>query len=288
MASSMSVPLSKRLICLCGEPRLAKSEWLSFRNGRCLYRCIRCGMRQLAPYPVATNVDSSIYSKPGYLGAITDDEYFGYFRALYDRVLVELITPSSRVLDFGAGTCHYAHFLQNLGFSRVYSLEINPHLAQVARERFGLERVVSRFAELPGEPFDLVYANQVLEHIYNPLDLINGPIAERIAPGGHLVFTVPNFDSLNRSLLRQLWIGYSPEEHIWFFSEKSVRWLFAKSTIYDVRKLEVHSAINTPHDRFRPRNAIKRAYYQTIMRAFEWIGRGDQLIVVLQRKQVGS
>lgn len=270
--------------CLCRDAQLQLRKRPVFGNGRRLYQCAHCGLHQLAPYPVATNSDDAIYRDPDYLDAIADEEYFGYFRALYDCALRDLLTPTSRVLDFGAGTCHYHRFLRDLGHTQVYSLEINPHLARAARERHGLEGVVTRFEELPPEPFDLVYSNQVLEHIFDPLTLINGPIADRLAPGGRLVFTVPNFASLNRSLLGHRWIGYSPTEHIWFFTADCVRRLLKDSAIFTVKRTAVHSAVNTPYDRFRPRSAVKRAYYQTVMRVAEAMGRGDQLIVVLQKQ----
>ena len=58
----------------------------------------------------------------------------------------------------------------------------------------------------------------------------------------------------------------------------------AQSARYSVSRTFVHSAINTTHDRFVPRSVVKRAYYRTVMRAFEAIGRGDQLIVVLRKR----
>ena len=277
-----------KTFCLCNAPELEPCALAAFENGRRLYRCSACALHQIAPYPVATNTDTGIYSEPSHLDDIPDDEYYGYFKALYDSVLAGLTTLESRVLDFGAGTCNYHRFWRDMGYKKVHSLEINPHLAQAARSRFSLDTVVTRFEDLPVEPFDLIYANQVLEHIYNPLELINGPIADRLAPGGHLVLALPNFDSLNRVVLGHRWIGYSPAEHIWFFTAAWFQRQMAQSTIYSVSQTLVHSAINTPHDRFVPRSFVKRAYYHTAMRAFEALGRGDQLIVVLRKRNAAG
>jgi hypothetical protein len=116
------------------------------------------------------------------------------------------------------------------------------------------------------------------------MELLHGPIAQRLKPGSYVVFSVPNYDSLNRALLGSRWIGYSPEEHIWFFNAGSVLRLFAASPTYTVERTLIKSAVNTRHDRFRPRSTGKRAYYQTLMRVFEYAGRGDQLIVVLRKR----
>lgn len=278
----MTSPLPEGIFCLCVLPQLEQVAFPIFENGRRLYRCGHCGLHQLAPYPVISNADNTIYSASDYLDEINDEEFYGYFRALYDTALKPLLRTDSTVLDFGAGSCQYHRFLRDMGHN-VHSLEINPYLTQAAVERFGLNNVYSSFDEIGTVSFDLVYANQVMEHIYNPLTLLEGPIAQKLKPGGSVVLTVPNFASLNRMLLGRRWIGYSPMEHIWFFTAASIRVLFAHSEVYQVKSVLVRSAVNTKHDRFRPRSAIKRAYYQTFMRVFEWLGRGDQLIVVLQK-----
>jgi 2-polyprenyl-3-methyl-5-hydroxy-6-metoxy-1,4-benzoquinol methylase len=219
---------------------------------------------------------------PDYNNAIKEEEYYGYFRALYDFALSKLISFDSRVLDFGAGSCHYQKFLQKLGYKNVYSVEPNLHLVEVATKCLGLRNVVCSLEELPSGKFDLIFANQVFEHLFDPLELMCGPLAARLKPGGHLVFSVPNFDSLNRRLLGSRWVGWSPEEHIWFFKPSSVRKLFEISGVYEVRSMMVKSSLSTSHDGFRPRSILKKMYYQTVMRIFEALGRGDQLIVVLR------
>jgi SAM-dependent methyltransferase len=268
--------------CLCRKPRLVRCRRPRFRNGRVLWHCKNCDLYQLFPYPVSGNDDVRMYCRPDYNSWIREEEYYGYFRALYDFALCKLIAADSCVLDFGAGSCHYQKFLQELGYRKVYSVEPNRHLVEVATKCLGLRNVFSSLEELPPVKFDLIYANQVLEHLFDPVELMCGPIAARLRPGGHFVFSVPNFDSLNRRLLGSRWVGWSPEEHIWFFNPSSVRKLVEISRVYEVRSVMVKSSLSTPHDGFRPRSFLKRTYYQTVMRIFEALGRGDQLIVVLR------
>ena len=179
--------------CLCGEARLEACRRPRFSNERVLHRCLHCGLHQLVPYPVSDNTDTANYNSADYLQGIKEPEYYGYFRALYDYALHPLLSPTSRILDFGAGLCHYHQFLQRLGYRDVHSLEINPHLAEPARKRLGLKNVVTKFAELPAEPFDLIYANQVLEHVYNPIELAHGPLAGRRA----LVTSGPTYEPID-------------------------------------------------------------------------------------------
>jgi SAM-dependent methyltransferase len=167
----------------------------------------------------------------------------------------------------------------------VYSLEPNRHLVQTACQRFGLRNVVTSIDQLPQDQFDLIFANQVFEHIFDPIELINGSLGMRLRMGGHLVFTVPNFASWNRLVLGRRWVGYSANEHIWFFSKPTVESLFANSPIYKLKSVLVKSAVNTPNDNFIPRSIAKRMYYRTVMRVFEALGYGDQLMVTLQKAE---
>lgn len=276
------------MFCLCRQPRLRRAGGPAFANGRRMWKCDQCGLHQLAPYPVSGNADVSLYAQEGYHAKISEQEYHGYFRVLYDYAFRAVLRPDSRILDFGAGSCHYQKFLRELGHAQVYSLEPNPHLADAARRRLGAINVVSSLAELPAEPFDLIFANQVLEHLFDPCAALHGELAQHLRPGGHFVFAVPNGASLNRLFLGEKWVGYSPEEHIWFFDEPSVRHLFGASEIYEVVSVQVKSALGTPHDRFVPRGLHKRIYYQTVMRVFEALGHGDQLIVMLRARERGD
>ena len=51
----------------------------------------------------------------------------------------------------------------------------------------------------PGERFDLVFANQIIEHLVYPLKLV-GRLASWLKPGGRLVVTTPNGEYFRNSL----------------------------------------------------------------------------------------
>lgn len=268
-------------VCLCGNDALVRNG-LVLKSGRALLHCADCGLYQLHPYPVARNEDYEIYSEPQYLGKIESDEYFGYFMSLYNSTLVSLVKPNSSILDFGSGYCYYHKFLKQMGFTNVASLEVNPHLVHFAKNILNIDDVVSDLSELKERRFDLIIANQVFEHLFDPVKLACGEIFNLLREGGYLVFTVPNAASLNRVVLGRRWIGYT-DEHIWFFDKYSASKLFANSGQYSVQECKVKSAVNTSYDRFSPRSMMKRIYYKTFMRIFEYRGRGDQLIVVLRK-----
>jgi hypothetical protein len=89
-------------------------------------------------------------------------------------------------------------------------------------------------------------------------------------------------------LLGRLWIGYSPNEHIWFFDEESAANVFNRSGHYRAVRTLISSAVNKKYDAFEPSSIVKRIYYHTFMRMFEVFGRGDQLIVILQKNRFAN
>jgi hypothetical protein len=46
----------------------------------------------------------------------------------------------------------------------------------------------------------------------------------------------------------------------------------------------VYSAVGRPFDGFRPKGIVRRLAYNIVMKPIEAIGRGDQLIVVLEKR----
>jgi SAM-dependent methyltransferase len=113
------------------------------------------------------------------------------------RLITSLITPESRVLDFGAGRGHMCQrlgrFLQEHGRdprAQLLACEIVPEVFQyreIECHRIGTDSVIP----FPDGSFDLIYAIEVLEHTRRPYDFFAQALA-KLKAGGHLVFSVPN------------------------------------------------------------------------------------------------
>jgi SAM-dependent methyltransferase len=227
----------------------------------------------------------SIYQDASYLSNISQEEYYGYFKALEEYLRLDLnLSKDISLLDFGSGRCYYQYFFLNEGYHEAHSLEINRHLANYARQTLGLENIFESADQLKRQHYDLVISNQVFEHLANPLKTLTDTIYPLLKPSGFVCFTVPNWDSLNRVLFRKRWLGYSPQDHIWFFNERSMRYLFADSARFELLGTCVRSAVGKPYDGFRPKGLVRSLAYKLVMQTSEQLGRGDQLIVTLRKK----
>lgn len=119
----------------------------------------------------------------------------------------------STVLDFGAGHGHLCQRLGEFGKARGRSPREWIVACETAPDEFRYEEVECRQIEpdscipFPDASFDAVVAIEVLEHTSRPYDFFI-EAARVLRPGGHLVFSTPNFLSI-RSRISLLLTGFA-------------------------------------------------------------------------------
>lgn len=115
---------------------------------------------------------------------------------------------SKRILDVGCAQGTLALLLAERGH-RVTAVDLRPAFLDYARSRHthGEIRFLAANVledDIP-DSYDLIYANQIVEHLVYPDQLLLRLLA-RLKPGGRLVMTTPNGDYLKNALpsFRQL------------------------------------------------------------------------------------
>ncbi|USN48423.1 MAG: methyltransferase domain-containing protein [Pseudobdellovibrionaceae bacterium] len=121
---------------------------------------------------------------------------------IYQRCL-QLIKQhdfSGEALDFGAGRGAFSEVLwQSQKFQKVTGADLLPRPSQLPESIQWLHLDLNNETGLPSEAFDVVVALEVIEHLENPR-LVARQWFEMLRPGGHLIMSTPNNESL-RSLL---------------------------------------------------------------------------------------
>lgn len=79
-------------------------------------------------------------------------------------------------------------------------------------------------AVLKADYFDIIYSSNVIEHIADPMNMMN-IIVQALKPGGVFLCETPNFDSLDARLFSSSghWGGFHFPRHWTFFSAKTFR-----------------------------------------------------------------
>jgi len=169
------------------------------------------------------------------------------------NLVVGLVEPGSRVLEFGCATGYMSKALRDRVGATVVGVELNAEAAQLAEEH--LDRVLvgdaeelDLEAELGGERFDAILFADVLEHLRDPGALLRR-VRPLVADGGVVVASIPNIAhaSVRLSLLggsfRYREQGLLDEGHLRFFTREGVQDLFESSgyliTRWLRRRLEV-------------------------------------------------
>lgn len=166
-------------------------------------------------------------------------EYYGYARPELAEMIVR---APRRVLDLGcAGGMLGASVKKAYPQAEVWGIELDPQAAAEAAKRLdrafcaNLDRATFQELGLPRESFDLVFLADVLEHLYDPWNLLRS-LRELLAPGAHIVASLPNLR--NFALLREALIAgrfdYAPAglldiTHIRFFTKRTAIELFEQT-----------------------------------------------------------
>lgn len=190
-----------------------------------LVRCRRCGL--IYQNPQLTRTELARYYPPEYhpfLPAI-EDEPLPWRR--WDRrrgvdkrcraVIAHAGIRTGRVLDVGCATGIFLDGMRRWGWQTL-GVEPNPVASAYARERLGLEVITAELetAGLSEAAFDVVTLWDVLEHVPSPRRTLT-EAARVLRPGGLLVLSLPNIESVEARLFGRYWAGWDQPRHLALF-----------------------------------------------------------------------
>lgn len=210
--------------CACGSTRLGD------RLGNGLYRiCRDCDSYVLSQFIDEDQLGMLYgraywYEHQAAIGNPTIEQR--YHGDAADRIphwvnaITRLRPPPATVVELGCAHGRLLQELSALGYT-VTGVEYSPEVASVAR---ALSRVPV-VGELPPGPLDVILANDVLEHVYDPQQLLRR-VAGRLAGHGRLFTQVPTTlveSAIGRSL--------RPYYHTFIYSRECLEILAGKALL---------------------------------------------------------
>lgn len=170
--------------------------------------------------------------------------------------VMHMVGVSKRVLEIGCGPGSITKILAQQGGCRVTGLELD--LEAIKKAAPYCETIMQadlNSAEWPrllddAEPFEVVVAADVLEHLYDPWITLKRMVS-CIGPNGYLVISLPHVghaavvSCLINSDFEYRDFGLLDRTHIRFFGLKNIEALFAQA---DLKIVEVKYVIKSPEE----------------------------------------
>lgn len=248
-----------------------------------IYKCSHCGFG----YTDQLEAQAGEYHR--------DETYIQeekLFENIFNRRIREVTRyiKTGKVLEIGCSTGLMLSILQKKGF-QVTGVEISKKAAEVARKR-GIEVLVFPFEKIKfDKKFDLVIINHTLEHLEDPLKVLEKAKAI-LTPKGYLMIDLPNFDSPLAKLLKKKWPHLLPDEHLWHFTTKSFQILFKKLDfkILTIRRVSGIWDFGNPYKEvLYSLKGFKKRFVKNVLTAvpslvMTKLNKGSDLLVIARKK----
>jgi 2-polyprenyl-3-methyl-5-hydroxy-6-metoxy-1,4-benzoquinol methylase len=190
-------------------------------------RCEDCSTLTTWPQPLPQNI-FSYYASDNYVSH--NDSKKGLINRLYHLVKVralknkvDLVGPllnNLPLLDYGCGTGDFVAACANANI-KATGVEPDPGARMVAQNK-GLDIFEPQDLAKFDKRFGVITMWHVLEHTYNPIDLIQ-TLKAQLTEGGHLIIAVPNHLSYDAQYYKSNWAAYDVPRHLFHFAPNSIR-----------------------------------------------------------------
>ncbi|NVK18612.1 MAG: class I SAM-dependent methyltransferase [Methylocystaceae bacterium] len=211
-----------------------------------MYQCDNCSAvsPNISPEKEKEHIDN-VYATNLYMDKLEREihaqydyrkETFGKERLDYCVKRLGLALDQINLLDVGCGAGYFLSYLTDHGV-KCRGLEVTQGLAQYCQKR-GLNVEASDLADEPDKEYDVIVMFDVLEHVYNPVELLK-LAKSKLKDGGYLILYTPNIHSIGFELMGAQQNVLLPFEHVCFYDEKSFNRL-ADESGFKVHTLETY------------------------------------------------
>lgn len=216
------VPQGEHSKCLvCESKKLKRMDGFEKHH---LCKCGSCGFVFCQPIPTQEELNEVYegYGRNDYLSDLTIQAY--------ERVLdsFEPYRKTNKLIDVGCGIGYFLEVAKKRGWE-VYGTEFTEEAVKICVEK-GAKMELGALDPTNYEPesFDIVCSFEVIEHINNPREELSN-FSKLLRPGGLVYCTTPNFDAVERYMLKSDWniLGYP--EHLSYYTPKTLKRVFKET-----------------------------------------------------------
>ena len=164
-----------------------------------------------------------------------ENKQSGYYNNVRKEMLKYLPENAKKIIDIGCGNGALAYLVKQQNDAEVWGIELMEEEAKGAIKV--LDKVIVGNCEkhidsLPEYYFDVIYLNDVLEHLVDPYTVLEA-LKSKLAPSGVVISSIPNvrfFRTFSKVLFSKDWIyeghGVMDKTHLRFFTSKSIKRMY--------------------------------------------------------------
>jgi 2-polyprenyl-3-methyl-5-hydroxy-6-metoxy-1,4-benzoquinol methylase len=196
--------------------------------------CRECEFKFTNPRPDENSI-GEYYKAESYISHTNTSK--GLIAKIYQKVRtftlqskLELInrlsTKKGKLLDVGCGTGMFLNVARENGW-KVSGIEPDARARGISETTNQIKIKKEVLSSFQNETFDLITLWHVLEHIHKLNETIEW-LKERISKEGSVIIAVPNHESKDAEIYEAQWAAYDVPRHLYHFSQKTIKELFAK------------------------------------------------------------
>lgn len=197
-------------------------------------KCLKCSFIFAYRIPTETELNNTYnpnYGMHTYFSPIT--------RKRYNELLKEFekFRKTGKILDYGCGKGLFLEEAINNGW-KAYGTEYNEITQKKCIEK-GIKIIGHQEISIVlKNEFDIICCMEVIEHLYNPLELTN-KLSFYLRHGGLLYITTPNFNCISRRIQTNKWTVLAYPEHLSMFTSRTLKALL-QANGFRILKLKTH------------------------------------------------
>lgn len=159
----------------------------------------------------------------------------GYYDNVRHEMLKYLPPSAKKIIDVGCGNGAFAAIVKEKNQAEVWGIELMQEEAKIAETV--LDKVFTGpceqfISDLPDGFFDVIYFNDVLEHLADPYTVLD-ILKAKLAKGGVIISSIPNvrfYRTFSKVVFGKDWkydeYGIMDKTHLRFFTGKSIRRMY--------------------------------------------------------------
>jgi len=167
-------------------------------------------------------------------------------------------------LDVGCSAGYFLDVAFDKGFS-TYGVELSEEsIKKINSKHKNIFQGSLENSNFQNSFFDLITMYDFIEHVIDP-NLTIKTASEKIKPGGILILTTPDISSWHAKLMGKKWGIIVPEEHLYYFSPSSIRFLLEKYG-FEILEIKKDLKLFTLHDMFK----MGEFYYPILFKFYQY------------------